>query len=305
MDADNPSNEDVSIDLLEESQRDNVSVDLLEDSQPDPPRQSNPYARVAPIINPYARIGVVVNAPPPAVDDPPPSPLFSAVENSAMLPSKDDCCYDENIDGELPRVRLYGGGEESFNLGSESNDDKSNDDNNDDGNYNNNDDVYNNYEEIMSTDDDDYHESNDDARDGTEGTVVPGTAYDIISSAARRAALANSVGTSTIDGIDPDEERWIRQCMLVDWGILSPHEWQIRAIHNVAFTRDQLIYLVAKTGSGKSAVPMTVGSLQMGVTLTMVPLVGLGSDQVKSAREPKPALRDTIWMKIVVRMEIS
>jgi hypothetical protein len=121
----------------------------------------------------------------------------------------------------------------------------------------------------MSTDDDDYDDNNDDACDDTEGTVVPGTAYEIISSAARRATLANSVGTSTIDGIDPDEERWIRirQCMLVDWGIRSPHEWQIRAIHDVAFSRHQLIYLVAKTGSGKSAVPMTVGSLQMGVTL--------------------------------------
>ena len=33
MDANNPSDEDVSVDLLEESQRDDVSVDLLEDSQ--------------------------------------------------------------------------------------------------------------------------------------------------------------------------------------------------------------------------------------------------------------------------------
>ena len=50
MDADNPSDEDVSVDLLEESQHDDVSVDLLEDSQPDLPRLSNPYARVAPIV---------------------------------------------------------------------------------------------------------------------------------------------------------------------------------------------------------------------------------------------------------------
>jgi hypothetical protein len=176
-----------------------------------------------------------------------------------MLPSKDDCSgYDENINGELPRVRLYGGGEESFNVGS-TYDDKSNDDNDD----------YNNYKEDMSTDDDDYVHSNDDACDGTEGTVVPGTAYEIISSAARREALANSVCMSTIEEIDPDEERLIRQCMLVDRGIRYPHEWQICAIHDVAFGCDRLVYLVAKTGSGKSAVPMTVGSLQMGVTLTM------------------------------------
>jgi hypothetical protein len=224
MDADNPSDEDVSVDLLEESQGDDVSVDLLQDSQPD--LQSNPYARVGPITNPYARIGVVVNAPPPAVDDPPPSPLFSAVKNAAMMPSKEDCSgYDDNIDGELPCVRLYGGGKESFqitgggglinNVGNESNNDKSNyDEHDEDAYYDNNDDddvdECNDYEENMSNDDDDYDNSNDNACDGTEGTVVPGTAYEIISSAARREALANSVGRSTIDEIDPDEEHLIR-----------------------------------------------------------------------------------------------
>jgi hypothetical protein len=35
-------------------------------------------------------------------------------------------------------------------------------------------------------------------------------------------------------------------------------------------------------GFGKLAVLLTVGSLQTGVTVTKVPLVGLGSDQVKT-----------------------
>ena len=65
-----------------------------------------------------------------------------------------------------------------------------------------------------------------------------------------------------------------------DWGIQFPHDWQIRAIHVIAFSRDTSTFLIAKTGSGKSAVPLTVGSLLTGITLTMVPLVGLGSDQV-------------------------
>ena len=34
-----------------------------------------------------------------------------------------------------------------------------------------------------------------------------------------------------------------------DWGIQYPHEFQIRAIHHIAFQRDQILYLVAKTGS--------------------------------------------------------
>jgi hypothetical protein len=43
------------------------------------------------------------------------------------------------------------------------------------------------------------------------------------------------------------------------------------------------MYLIAKTGLGKLAVPLTVGSMQNNVTLTMVPLVGLGSDQVSKS----------------------
>ena len=69
-----------------------------------------------------------------------------------------------------------------------------------------------------------------------------------------------------------------------DWGIQYPHKFQIRAIHHIAFQRDQILYIVAKTGSGKLAIPLTIESLQTGVTLSMVPLVGLGSDQVINSR---------------------
>jgi superfamily II DNA helicase RecQ len=72
--------------------------------------------------------------------------------------------------------------------------------------------------------------------------------------------------------------------MLDDWGIRFPHEFQICAVHHIAFHHDQIVYIVAKTGSGKSAIPLSIGSLQTGVTLTMVPLVGLGSDQVNNSR---------------------
>ena len=68
--------------------------------------------------------------------------------------------------------------------------------------------------------------------------------------------------------------------MLNDWGILYPHKFQLRAIHNIAFKHDQLVYLIAKMGSGKSAIPLTIAFLQMGVMLTLVPLVGLGSNQI-------------------------
>jgi hypothetical protein len=121
---------------------------------------------------------------------------------------------------------------------------------------------------------------------GSEGTVVPGTAYDIITAAGRRQAIERRVPASSLLDMDPDHERWIRIAMLDDWGIQSPHDWQIRAISDIAFSRDTSTFLIAKTGSGKSAVPLTVGSLLTGVTLTMVPLVGLGSDQVNKCSNP-------------------
>ncbi len=69
-----------------------------------------------------------------------------------------------------------------------------------------------------------------------------------------------------------------------DWGINFPHKFQVRAINNIAFHCGRLVYIIAKMGSGKSAITLTVGSLQTGITLTMVPLAGLGSDQVNSAQ---------------------
>ncbi len=47
-----------------------------------------------------------------------------------------------------------------------------------------------------------------------------------------------------------------------------------------------MVYVCTKTGSGKSAIPLTAGSLLLRVIITLVPLVGLGSDQVsKSAND--------------------
>jgi hypothetical protein len=39
-------------------------------------------------------------------------------------------------------------------------------------------------------------------------------------------------------------------------------------------------FIYATTGSGKSKILLTIGSLQTGVILLMVALIGLGSDQV-------------------------
>jgi hypothetical protein len=99
--------------------------------------------------------------------------------------------------------------------------------------------------------------------------------YDNIMSASRRESTGWSVEPSNVTGIDNQHEMWIQQVMIDDWEIQSPHEFQSRAIHHVAFHCNQIVYIVAKTSSGKSAIPLSIGSLQTGVTLSMVPLVGL------------------------------
>ena len=71
--------------------------------------------------------------------------------------------------------------------------------------------------------------------------------------------------------------------MHLDWDIDSPHDFQVVAINQGNFNDDTVMYLISKTGSGKSAVPLTIATLRHGITIVLVPLLGLGSDQVKKA----------------------
>ena len=41
-----------------------------------------------------------------------------------------------------------------------------------------------------------------------------------------------------------------------------------------------MLYIIAQTGSGKSAIPLMVGTLLTGVVITLVPMIGLVSVQV-------------------------
>ncbi len=70
-----------------------------------------------------------------------------------------------------------------------------------------------------------------------------------------------------------------------DWGINFPCKFQVHVINNIPLHCDRLVYIIAKMGLGKSAIPLTVSSLQTGITLTMVPFIGLGSNQVNLAQK--------------------
>jgi superfamily II DNA helicase RecQ len=63
------------------------------------------------------------------------------------------------------------------------------------------------------------------------------------------------------------------------WGVDSPHSWQTEAVHELAFGDEVCLLLVRKTGDGKTNVLLGAATLLGGVSLCVVPLLGLGVDQ--------------------------
>jgi len=99
------------------------------------------------------------------------------------------------------------------------------------------------------------------------------TPYNNLMSASWRESAGRSVEPSNVNGINEQHDMWIRQCMKDDWGIQYPHKFQIRAIHRIAFQRDQILYLVAKTGSVQRGVG--VGQIYKTKLLADFTMVGL------------------------------
>jgi hypothetical protein len=91
---------------------------------------------------------------------------------------------------------------------------------------------------------------------------------------------------TTIEEIPEAHKDLILHTLLQLWGIDHARDFQVEAIHQLAFTDDNYLYLIRKTGEGKSAVPLTVAYYQRGIAIMMVPLIGLGSDQVSKSNSP-------------------
>ena len=64
--------------------------------------------------------------------------------------------------------------------------------------------------------------------------------------------------------------------------IATPRDYQIEAIHHCIYNDNATLYIIRKTAEGKSLIPLTVALLK-GVAICLVPLIGLGSDQVRKA----------------------
>jgi superfamily II DNA helicase RecQ len=77
----------------------------------------------------------------------------------------------------------------------------------------------------------------------------------------------------------------IRAMLTEAWNIQEPKEWQLQAIFAMTYGLDRAflcLLLVWRTGDGKSLVIYGLATLLRGVTIVMVPILVLGSDQVSS-----------------------
>ena len=77
----------------------------------------------------------------------------------------------------------------------------------------------------------------------------------------------------------------IRAMLTEAWNIQEPKEWQLQAIFAMTYGLDRAfrrLLLVRRTGDGKSLVIYGLATLLRGVTIVMVPILALGSDQVSS-----------------------
>ena len=86
--------------------------------------------------------------------------------------------------------------------------------------------------------------------------------------------------------IPPGKEIAIRRMLERVWECDSPRSYQLEALYHLLFKKEmEMMYLIRKTGEGKSLVLLGMATLMKGVTLSMVPLLGLGSDQSQKASE--------------------
>jgi hypothetical protein len=84
--------------------------------------------------------------------------------------------------------------------------------------------------------------------------------------------------------VPPDIYNAILLMLSSVWNIENPREYQVKAIFYMVFLRVRMLYLIRKTGEGKSLVLLGMATMLRGVTVCLVPLLGLGSSQASKSR---------------------
>lgn len=78
-----------------------------------------------------------------------------------------------------------------------------------------------------------------------------------------------------------NEERTIKEMFRSEWDVITPRESQIEAIKSLM--KNGSLKLIQPTGSGKSLVFLGAATIRRGVSICLVPLHGLGSNQTAKA----------------------
>jgi superfamily II DNA helicase RecQ len=69
------------------------------------------------------------------------------------------------------------------------------------------------------------------------------------------------------------------------WRILTPKEFQVEAaVARLVYEPKTCLFLIRKTGEDKVAIFLTASTLLRSIMLIVVPLLGLGCDQVAKAK---------------------
>ena len=121
---------------------------------------------------------------------------------------------------------------------------------------------------------------------GIDLQVQPDESIDADGSPKRpRLSTASSAPPTVtpIDQIDPEVRGLIESAIADIYSITTPRDFQIEAINHCAFDDNAVLYISAKPADGKSLCPLTIAAMRRGVSIILVPLIGLGSDQVAKA----------------------
>jgi len=92
------------------------------------------------------------------------------------------------------------------------------------------------------------------------------------------------VATLPLSEIDPKRRMIISKVCADVFAIPSLRDWQVEAIHHICWARPELTFIQRAPADGKSLVIMTHAFMTRGFLLVIVPLLGLGCDQVDKAR---------------------
>lgn len=116
-----------------------------------------------------------------------------------------------------------------------------------------------------------------------------------------------------IDNLPPPTQHEVDKItkVLVALGCNAPRPYQINCVFQLTFRKLDMMRLIRKCSDGKSLALHAMATILRGVTIVMVPLIGLGSNQISKTKRPELGVeayhsdefRDDSASKLTERLE--